>query len=253
MEKNNQKPTIAIAQIRYFDTPEKHNVAKIKKFIEIAAKSKADIVCFPETCIHKTDYLKFDDKLITEIQESCRKNKIWAVVSDTFKIKNKNYKTALLIDRQGNIKGNYKKINIYDDNTAPGKDIFVHQTDFAKIGIVICWDLAFPGLFEKMKKAGVQIVFCPAKWCYEYKAYTKDHQRHEKNLLQSLILARTFENIYFLAYASPITDKNDLISYSAIAGPHTILKDIYKKEGLIVQQIDLGEIEKFSKLYPGKK
>ncbi len=248
-----KNPIIAVAQIRYFDTPEKHNVAKIKKYIALAAKAGADIICFPETCVHKTDFLRFDDKFIKEICESCKENNIWAIITDTFeKKKGVHYKMSLLIDRQGKIKGNYKKINLYGDAVKAGKKIFVYQADFAKIGIAICWDLAFPEIFSKMKKAGVEIVFCPSKWCYESAAHEKNHKTRELNLIKSLVLSRAFENLFFLAYVSPITKEPDLISYSAIVGPHRILKDIKDREGLILQKINLKEIKKFSKVYPNK-
>ncbi len=256
-KKTNNKaknPVVATAQIRYFDTPEKHNVAKIKKYIALAARSKADIICFPETCVHKTDFLKINSNLIKEIRNACKENNIWAIITDTFKQKNVLYKMSLLIDRQGKIRGNYKKINLYGESSVtPGRKIFVYKTDFAKIGIVICWDLAFPEIFSKMKKAGAEIVFCPSKWSYEDIAHEKDHKIRELNLLKSLILSRAFENLFFLVYANPLLQIPELISYSAIAGPHRILKDIKDKEGLIVQEINLKEIKKFSKIYPNKK
>ena len=80
-----KNPIVAVAQIRYFDTPEKHNVAKIKKYIALAAKAGADIICFPETCVHKTDFLKIDSELIKEIRKACKENNIWAIITDTFK------------------------------------------------------------------------------------------------------------------------------------------------------------------------
>ena len=249
-----KNPVIAVAQIRYFDTPEKHNVAKIKKYIALAAKAGADIICFPETCVHKTDFLRFDDKFIKEIRESCKENNIWTIITDRFIKNSVDYKISLLIDRQGKIKGDYKKINLYGDTggATPGNKIFVYQADFAKIGIAICWDLAFPEIFSKMKKAGAEIVFCPSYWCYEYIAHEKDHKARELNLIKSLVLSRAFENLFFLAYVSPITKEPDLISYSAIVGPHRILKDIKDREGLILQKINLKEIKKFSKVYPNK-
>ncbi len=248
-----KNPVIAIAQIRYFDTPEKHNVAKIKKYIGLAAKAGADIICFPETCIHKYDFLKINGALVKEIRKACETNNIWAIVTDNFRIKNAGYKMALLIDRQGKIRGNYKKINLYDDKAAkPGKKVFVYQTEFAKIGVAICWDLAFPDIFSKMKKAGAEIVFCPSYWCYENIAHEKDHKKRELQLLKSLILSRAFENLFFVVYASPVFKKPDLVSYSAIAAPHRIMKDVKDKEGLIVKEINLGEIKKFRRLYPNK-
>lgn len=254
MKKTKTKnPIVAVAQIRYFGSPEKHNLAQIKKYITRAGKAKADIICFPESCVHKTDFLKLEDGLIKEIQQSCAENNIWAIITDSFIKKKVNYKISLLINRQGKIKGEYKKINLYHDNdTVAGDKIFVYQTDFAKIGIAICWDLAFPKLFSQMKKAGAEIVFCPSKWCYENSAHKKDHQQRELNLLKSLILSRAFENLFFMVYASPLTKQKDLISYSAIAGPHHILKEIQNKEGLILERLNLKELQKFSRLYPSK-
>ncbi len=244
--------TISVAQIRYYDSFEEHNVAKIKKYISLAKNAGSDIVCFPETCVHKTNYLVLDHKWIKEIRQSCRENSIWAVITDSFIIKKKPYKIALLIDRKGKIRGKYKKINLYGDETEAGKKIFIHQTDFAKIGIVICWDLAFPELFRKMKKAGAEIVFCPSKWHYEAKTYNKNHKQNEINLLKSLVKSRAFENIFFLALANPVIkgkEHKDLVSYSAISSPHKMLKEIIGKEGLITARINLKEIGKLSRLY----
>lgn len=249
-----KKPVIALAQIRYFDTAEPHNVAKIKRFIEMAAKQGADIICFPESCIHKNDVLKLDHRLVTEICLSCKENNIWAIITDAFDNNGTEYKMSLLINRKGEIKGDYKKINLYDDHTQKGRKTFVYKTDFAKIGIAICWDLAFPSIFSKMKKAGAEIIFCPSYWCYEYVAHHKDHRAKEKKLLKSLVLTRAFENLSFVALVNPVSPhKPGLIPYSAIACPHYIMKEISDKEGLIIQRINLGEIKKFENLYPNKK
>jgi len=252
MAKIRKNPIIAVAQIRYFDTKEKHNVAKIKKYIAKAAKAKADIILFPETCIHKYNYLKFDDLLIKEICQACKTNKIWTIVTDTFTQNRRHYKISLLIDRQGKIRGRYKKINLCDDEVTPGSKIFTYQTDFAKIGIVICWDLAFPELFAKMKKAGAEIIFIPSYWCYEQPAYAKNHKEKEKQLLKSLLMSRAFENLFFVAYSNPLPGEPDVVSYSAIVGPHRVIKDITTKEGMITSQVNLKEIKKFTKIYPNK-
>jgi predicted amidohydrolase len=248
-----KNPIVAVAQIKYFDTSARNNVAKIKKYISLAGKAKADIVCFPESCVHDKDYLQFDDVLIREICDACKQNKIWTIITDNFRENGMTYQMSLLIDRDGEIKGNYKKINLYDDDCeSAGDKVFTYQTDFAKIGIAICWDLAFPELFAQMKKEGAQIVFNPSYWCYEDVVHKKDHKNREIALVKSLIKSRAFENLFFLAYANPIIKRDDLISYSAIVAPHHILKEIKDKEGMIVQEINLKELEKFRKLYPNK-
>src|SRR3989344_4609418 len=115
-----RNPRIAIAQIKYFDLDEKHNLEKIIYFIKKAKEKKVDIVCFPETCILKDKWLEFNHHFLNEI------------------------------------KNEYKKINLYSERGVnPGRKVHIFQTDFAKIGIAICWDLAFPEIFQKMKKSGV--------------------------------------------------------------------------------------------------
>lgn len=247
-----KNPIVAVAQIKYFDTPEKNNIAKIKKYISLAKKKNADIICFPETCIHKTDRLIISHKLIKEIQKLCKEYSIWTIVTDSFYIKKIPYEIALLIDRKGKIRGKYKKINLYDEKSRPGKKVFVFKTDFAKIGIAVCWDLAYPEVFHRMKKLGAQIIFCPARWCYETKAYEADHKVRELKLLKSLIMSRAFENLNFVVLANPVINWEDLVSYSAIVSSHKVLAEIKNKEGLICSKINLKEIKKYHKIYPNK-
>lgn len=248
-----RKAVIALASIKYFDIAKKNNLEKIKRYIERAGKARADIVCFPESCLHKTDTLRFDDKIIIEIREKCRKNNIWAIITEDLLIKGKSYNIALLIGRDGKIRGGYKKIHLYDDEVYRGTKVRVFKTDFAKIGIVICWDLAFPELFKKMKRAGAEIVFCPAQWCFEEKAHDKYHKEREIGLLRSLASARAFENLFFMAICNPLRDAKDQVSYSAIVSPHKILKESIEKEGLMIAEIDLSEISKLEKLYDSAK
>ncbi len=247
--KRQKKPIIALAQIKYYDTSKESNVEKIKKFIRLAKKKNADIVCFPESCVHKTIFFSKNHKLINEIKEECKKNKIWCIITEDLKIRKKLYNTALLIDRKGKIKGHYKKIHLYGDKTKAGEEIRVFKTDFAKIGIAICWDLAFPNLFQKMKKNNAQIIFCPAQWWYDTGAHKKDHQKHELKILESLVRTRAYENVCYLAICNPVVKSKQQISYTAIASPTRILSQIVKKEGLITAKINLNEIKRIEKIY----
>jgi len=247
MKKN---PVIAVAQIRYFDIHKKNNVEKIKRYIRLAKKRNADIVCFPESCIHKTKTLRFDDKFINEIKKECRKNSIWCIVTEDIIFRGRAYNLALLINREGKVAGTSKKIHLYGDgNLLPGKKPKIFRTDFGKIGILICWDLAFPGLFRRIKKAGAEIVFCPAMWCYEEKAYDKNHNKQETELLRALVRTRAFENVYFVVLCNPVQNRKDQVSYSAICSPHKILREIINKEGLIFARINLKEIKRIEKIY----
>ena len=246
-----KKPVIALAQIKYFDLNRAHNTQKIIKYIKIAKRAGADIVCFPESCLTKKGTLPINHKIINRIREECKKQSIWAIITEDIFFKGKPYNAALLINRKGKIKGWYQKINLFGDKVNPGRLVKVFKTDFGKIGMAICWDVSFPKLFKKMKDAGAEIVFCPSQWWYEAKAHDSIKKRKERefHLLESLIMTRAFENLFFVALCNPVQDSEHQISYSAIASPHKILKRIVNKEGLITAEINLNEIGKLQKIY----
>lgn len=239
---------IALAQIKYFDDSTTNNLKKILKYINLAKSKKADIICFPESCLVKSS-LDLDSKIINKIRDECKKNSIWCIITDDIKKGNNTYNVSVLINREGKIKGEYKKIHLYGDKTSAGKIPMVFDTDFGKIGIAICWDIAFPQLFSKMKKMGAEIVFCPAQWWYDSKSHYKDHKIRELDVLKSLVLTRAYENVFFVALCNPIMNSKFQVSYSAIASPTRILKEIKNREGLIIHKINLNEIKKIQKIY----
>jgi len=77
----------------------------------------------------------------------------------------KTYDTAVLIDREGRIAGKYRKTHLplaeVEDGETPGNEYPVFETDFGRIGILICWDLVFPESFRIMRLEGAEIVFLP--------------------------------------------------------------------------------------------
>ena len=252
-----KKPIIALAQIRYSGKT-RENVSTIKNYIKLAKSRNADIVCFPEACLSlrdRRDPFELNHSFIKEIKEECKKNKIWCIINDDFIIRGETYSLALLINRHGKEVGKYRKINLSGDNelVVAGKHIKVFKTDFGKISIIICWDLILPELFKRIKKAGAEIVFCPAQWHHEEESYKRKYKMRDLKLLRSLVTARAYENLYFVALCNPLTKRKDLVSYSAICSPHKMLREIVNKEGLITATIDLNQINKLQKLYHIKK
>jgi predicted amidohydrolase len=241
---------ISVAQIKYFEKNTNHNLETILKFIRIAKKNRADIVCFPESCLYRVKTLRFDDKLLKSINEECRKNSIWAIIVEDVQIKKEKFNLALLINRDGKIVGNYKKMHLYGDvGVRAGKKTRVFKTDFGKIGIVICWDIAFPELFKKMKKAGAEVVFCPSLWWHDSPKHETEHKKRELKILRALLMARAYENVFFVALCNPVMDFKHQVSYSAIASPTRIMKEIINKEGLITAKVNFNEIKKVEDIY----
>lgn len=244
-----KKPVIAVAPIRYYDIHKTHNIEKIKRYIRLAKKAKADIVCFPESCVKKRGCLAITDKAIKAIRDECKQNSIWCIITEDVKVKNKEYNMSILIDRHGRIRGNYNKIHLYGDTVSPGNKVNVFKTDFAKIGIAICWDITYPELFNMMRQKGAEIVFCPSQWNYDILSHKSRPKQRETQLLRSMVLARAHENVFYVALCNPLVGSKTEVSYSAIASPHRIIKELIDKEGLITSEVDLKEIKKFRKFY----
>jgi predicted amidohydrolase len=75
------------------------------------------------------------------------------------------YNTAVLIDREGRVAGKYRKVHLpYDEfegGLTPGSAYPVFQTDFGKVGMMICWDSEFQDPARALALAGAEIILLP--------------------------------------------------------------------------------------------
>ena len=65
----------------------------------------------------------------------------------------------------------YNKINTYDafgyresDTVKPGSELKIVEVDGVKVGVTICYDLRFPGLFQDLARAGAELIVAPTSW-----------------------------------------------------------------------------------------
>ena len=77
------------------------------------------------------------------------------------------YNSAVIIDRQGQCAGEYRKINPtegeLEKGITPGPvEPPVFQTDFGTIGVQICYDINWYENWRKLRDAGAEIVFWPS-------------------------------------------------------------------------------------------
>jgi len=234
-------PRIAVAQIEVFDDVSK-NVKKVIDFIEKASLKNADIVCFPESCLGDS-FLSIESIEIQKIQNKCEEKSIYCIFGAHIKEKNKVYNSAILVDRLGKIQCVYKKVHLFPgfdlEKTSPGKGNKVIQTDFGKIGIIICWDFAFPEYVKKLSKKGAQIIFCPS--------YLLKGVKINEEVFRSYPLTRAFENLAYFVSCDAFTD--EVIGESFICSPEKVLNSIKKREGIIFAELDLKKIAQFRKRY----
>jgi predicted amidohydrolase len=75
------------------------------------------------------------------------------------------YNTAVLIGRDGQIIGKYRKLHLplseVEMGLLPGNEYGVFDVDFGKIGIMTCYDQVFPETARTLSLQGAEIIFVP--------------------------------------------------------------------------------------------
>jgi len=160
------------------------------------------------------------------------------------------YNTTYYIDRRGEIKGRYNKVNLWHPERgylAAGNEFSVFDTDYGKVGLSICWDLIFPEVFRAMLQQGVELVFCPSYWCFEDAGVGLKHDLNsEIKLVNALCTARAFENEIVVIYANAADDETSsdrcerLIGRSQIAVPFkgAVCMLDHAREEMFIQTVD---------------
>lgn len=78
----------------------------------------------------------------------------------------KMYNTAVIIDRQGQVAGKYRKTHLCGSEgrcfgITAGDELPVFDLDFGRIGIAICMDMYYPEIFRILTLKGARIIFWP--------------------------------------------------------------------------------------------
>lgn len=99
------------------------------------------------------------------LSEKARKYSTYVVTSLFENDQGRYHNTAVLIDRQGRIAGRYRKVHLpmneADLGVVPGSEYPVFDTDFGRIGIVICWDNWFVEPARALRLKGAEILLWP--------------------------------------------------------------------------------------------
>jgi predicted amidohydrolase len=187
------------------------------------------------------------------------------------------YNTAYFISNDGTILGFYRKKNIWHPErphlTSSGPEHHVAiDTPIGRVGMLICWDLAFPEAFRELIADGAQIVIAPtycmfySAWSFtrmvssncmhpgtphdaspEIKAYNPDC---EGLFLESTITSRCFENTCAVVFANAAGPSEDFLGLSQITLP--VVGPIAKmgtEEGFMVADLDMAVIEAAERNY----
>jgi len=76
------------------------------------------------------------------------------------------YNAAAIVSR-GKVLGSYRKVHPFDSEKiwcTPGSEYPVFETDFGKLGVMICWDTAFPEVARIYALKGAQVLAICTNW-----------------------------------------------------------------------------------------
>lgn len=157
----------------------------LRQQIEAAAKNGADFVCTPEMSnflpagrkhAFALAQLEADDVVLKAAREAARRSQCWVHLGSLC-LKGENERLlnrSFVIDSSGAIVARYDKIHMFDVDLGggesyresalytPGYNAVLLETPFAALGLSICYDLRFPGLYETLAIAGAQVLLVPA-------------------------------------------------------------------------------------------
>ena len=245
------------------------NLLEAARLIKKAVEAGAKLVVLPENFAimgmneaDKVDIREEDGKgpIQEFLAEQAARHGIWLVggtiplaASDA----NHVYAACLLFDDKGKRIARYDKIHLFDVQITesderynesatiePGNDIVVVDTPFGKLGLAVCYDLRFPGLFRRMIDEGVEIFAMPS-------AFTAITGRAHWDVL---VRARAIENTCFMiasAQGGYHANGRETYGHSMIVDPWgLVLDNLSRGSGFVVADIDLGRLRDLRRTFP---
>jgi predicted amidohydrolase len=164
---------IATTQFRpHGPTTIESNLREMTAMIDSAGREKADIVCLSENLAERGIDAPLEARAhpipgpITEaLGASARRNNLWVVTALVERDGDIIYNTAVLIDRKGKVAGKYRKVHLpmseAEDGMTPGSEYQVFDTDFGRVGLVVCWDNWFVETARILRLKGAEILLFP--------------------------------------------------------------------------------------------
>lgn len=147
-------------------------VAAFIALVDSRVPDKTDIIVLPEGIAVVGTGKKLADVAepvpgpVTErLGELARRKGAW-LVAGVYELDGEViYNTAVLINRAGQLAGKYRKVYIprekLEGGITPGWEYPVFETDFGKIGMMICWDVQYADPARGLALRGAEMILMP--------------------------------------------------------------------------------------------
>lgn len=175
---------IKIAAIQMSTVADKmENVRTVKTYLEKIKDENPDFVILPEMfcCPYQTEnfpiYAEKEGGPVWQQLSGYAKQYGIYLIGGSMPEKDAEgnvYNTSYIFDREGKQIGKHRKVHLFDidvkggqtfkesDTLTAGDSDTVFDTEFGKIGVMLCFDIRFPELSRMMVNDGAKVIFVPA-------------------------------------------------------------------------------------------
>jgi predicted amidohydrolase len=235
---------VAVAQIDPTIGEKPANLAVINRCIDEVAQQGAQLVVFPECAVSGYVYGSLDEALqvaepipgpaTAAIAEMTARRGVYAVVGMLERVEDRCYNAAILSGPNG-VEAVYRKTHTLclgvDRFATPGDIPFqVHQLPFARVGILICYDLRFPEPARMLFLEGAQIIALPTNWprssTIQPDVFTRSRAAENRVFLLAADRAGTERGATFLGRSQIVSPDGVVLAEAPMEGAHILIQDI---------------------------
>ena len=257
---------IKIAAIQMSTVADKmENVRTVKTYLEKIKDENPDFVILPEMfcCPYQTEnfpiYAEKEGGPVWQQLSGYAKQYGIYLIGGSMPEKDAEgnvYNTSYIFDREGKQIGKHRKVHLFDidvkggqtfkesDTLTAGDSDTVFDTEFGKMGVMLCFDIRFPELSRMMVNDGTRIVFVPAAF-----NMTTGPAHWELSFR-----TRALDNQIYMVGCAPARD----VSSGYISWGHSIVTDPWgrvtgmldENEGILLAELDMDYEEQVREELP---
>jgi predicted amidohydrolase len=184
---------VAVCQILCIDGDREANFRRVEYAMEDAKRGDAQIACFPESVVlgwENPDAHKRAAPIpgtdSDRIAGLAKKFGMMIAIGLDEKEGDKLYDSAILVDKMGRLLLKHRKINVLPElmdppySTGRPEDIRAVETEFGRIGVMICADTFVQDHVRRMQALKPDLVLVPYGWAAEVEKWPKHAKELEK-------------------------------------------------------------------------
>lgn len=181
--------TVALTQTCSGINVEK-NVDAVAELVRRAVGEGAELVCTPETTSlmarNRSELLEAlvpedKDAALAAMRTLAKEEGVWLLVGSLSVMVSSTHAVnrSFLLDPAGDIHARYDKIHLFDvtlpdgechresETYRAGEKIVASQTPWGVMGMSVCYDLRFPGLYRELTRRGAEFLTVPSAFTYQ--------------------------------------------------------------------------------------